>query len=569
MLKTLKVEQFVIIETLALDFEMGLTIFTGETGAGKSIILGAMSLILGEPATTDSIRQGFEQSVFEALIAPPKGHPVWEFLIGKNILAESDTEFLIHRIMKKSGKDEIQVNGKTIELDLLKEMGTFLVEIHGQFANQSLLGPDNQLHLLDLSGDFPREVFKNVEDALDELRRYEQELEEEKKFLVRHKGLKGKKVKDVCRRFDEIDMYKGFVAIAVEERDTLRTAKETMESFQNILGRFIATNGIIGSLGAANKTLAAQENLDQDKIADLAHYLAEALKYASSSVEEMGRLLPEYEIDVDPLTRYEAILVVMRDIAQDAKIEFDELEDYYDEMSTKLARIKNGRERIAEINNLVIEAKNNYRHHAHILTEKRIEAGKALSKAITAEFIPLMLNKAEFVVVVEEKPDIPWTKLGFNEVTFTARMNPGSPFTPISKTASGGELARMILALKVVLQLVQTTPTLVFDEVDTGIGGAAAAAVGERIAHLAETTQVLVITHSPQVASRGDQHLHITKKTDGVTTTSAVDTLSMDDRIDEISRMLAGDAITDQSQAAAKSLIDEAKTAANLRRKSA
>ena len=192
-------------------------------------------------------------------------------------------------------------------------------------------------------------------------------------------------------------------------------------------------------------------------------------------------------------------------------------------------------------------------------------AGKALSEAITAELPPLKLMKAEFDVLVEEKPDIEWTDRGFNEVTFIARMNPGTPFSPIAKTASGGEMARMVLALKVILQKVQTTPTLIFDEVDTGIGGPAAAAVGERIAQLADNTQVLVITHSPQVASRGHQHLHVSKKTDGMTTTSTVSTLSPEERIDEISRMLAGDTLTAESKAAAKSLIDEALAAAKLR----
>ncbi len=178
----------------------------------------------------------------------------------------------------------------------------------------------------------------------------------------------------------------------------------------------------------------------------------------------------------------------------------------------------------------------------------------------------MKLNKAEFRVKVEEKINMPWTERGINEVTFMGRMNPGMPFSPISETASGGELARMMLALKVVVQRVQTIPTLVFDEVDTGIGGAAAAAVGERLALLADTTQVLVITHSAQVAARGQQHLHVSKKSDAASTTSVVRTLSIQERTDEISRMLAGEEITSESQAAAKRLIDEASAAYTRRR---
>ena len=566
MLKKLEVDQFVIIDRLDLDFKERLTIFTGETGAGKSIILGAMALILGEEGKKDSIRQGAEQSVFEATFSPPEEHPVWEFMIKHKLVTAVQPEFTIHRTMRLKGKDDVKVNGHTVELELLKELGEFLVEIHGQFANHTLLGPENQLNLLDASGAFPQELFDNVANALDAVHRYEREEEEEKKFLARYKGLRGKKVMDVCRRFDDIGMKEGFIEETKEEYTTLRRAKETMEAFQSILGRFIATNGIVGSLGAANKTLAAQKHVDHEQMTDLAHYLDRALKNASSAVEEMNRIVPEYEIDLDPLENLKKVLAVLKTLAQEAKIEFQDLEAYWVEMSTKRSRIQNGRERLAELKNLLIEAKNDFRHHAHILSEERVKAGKVLSTSITSELAPLKLEKAEFIVVVEEKPEMPWTKLGFNEVTFTARMNPGMPFSPISETASGGELARMILALKVVLQKVQITSTLVFDEVDTGIGGAAAAAVGDRIGLLAEATQVLVITHSPQVASRGDQHLHISKRTEGETTISSVKELPMDERIDEISRMLAGDTITPESKAAAQSLIDEARNTTESRR---
>ena len=566
MLKKLFVEQFVIIEKLDLDFQNRLTIFTGETGAGKSIILGAMGLILGEPSKPQSIRQGSHKSEFEAVFAPKPDHAVWSHLKEKGYVNDGDTEFIINRTMKLEGEDDVLINKKPITVKILNEIGNYLIEIHGQFANQNLLGPENQLKLLDLSGNFPEEVFTNVSNALDGVHKYAKELEEEKTFLARHKGLAGKKVQDIYKRFKSVDMKEGYIAQIKEEYSTLRTAKETMEAFQSMLGRFIATNGIVGSLGAAKKTLANQKNLDAKKMEKLSQYLSEALTNASASVEEMNRLVPEYEIDLAPLELPQKKLTTLKALAQEAKLEFDDLEAYYKETYTKYHRIKNGRERLAEINDLLIKSKNEYRQHAEVLTEKRTAAGIELSKLITAEFIPLMLNKAQFEVEVEEKPDMEWTHLGFNEVTFKARMNPGMPFSPIAKTASGGELARMILALKVVLQRVQTTPTLVFDEVDTGIGGAAAAAVGERIAHLADTSQVLVITHSPQVASRGDQHLHISKRTDGETTISSVRELTMEERIDEISRMLAGDTITDQSQAAAQSLLDEAAKAAQQRR---
>ncbi len=564
MLKTLHIEQFVIIDKLDLDFQSGLTILTGETGAGKSILLDATGLILGEPSNIESIRRGSDQSVIEARIAPPANHPVWKFLADKSLVTAGETEFLIHRTIQRDGQNIIRVNGKTVELPLLKKLGTFLVEIHGQFANQSLLDPANQLTLLDLSGNFEPEIFSNVANALHEVHRYTKELEDEKEFLARHKG-ELRKIDDLLARFDEIGMKEGFIDEVQAEHARLRTAKETSETFQNILGRLIAANGVVVSLSAANQILGRQKNLDMAKMEKLNHFLTTSLDNARNAVSEMGRLAPEYEIDTAPLQRYEKILATLQTIAQESKIQFSELDAFYTAVYAKGKRLREGRDRLVQLDELLADAKRTYRHHAHILTEKRIAAGIALSEAITAEFAPLKLMRAEFQVQVEEKLNMEWTELGINVVTFTGRMNPGMPFSPIAVTASGGELARMMLALKVVVQKVQTIPTLIFDEVDTGIGGSAAAAVGERLALLAESTQVLVITHSPQVASRGAQHLHVSKQTDGVTTTSVVRGLTIHERIDEISRMLAGDTITAESHAAAKSLIEEAGRSASAR----
>ncbi len=565
MLKKFQIDQFVIIDTLDLDLEDHLTILTGETGAGKSILLGGLGLILGDTSTPESIRSGSDESTFRATFGPPKSHPVWQFLTEKNLAGANDNEFTIYRIMRRKGEDTITVNDKDVDLELLEELGRFIIEIHGQFANQSLTDPENQLTLLDLSGNFPPEVFKNVKDALDDVNRYTQELEDEKTFLARNKR-DAKHIEDVVRRFESIGMGEGFIENLQIEYATLLTAKETSEAFQNILSRLIASDGVVVGLSSANQILDRQKNVDMEKMVDLKNYLSEALKNARSAVDEMGRLAPEYEIDLKPLQRCEEHLKILKHISFENKIAFEDLYEYFVDMSTRRERLRNGRARLAELEDLLARSKARYLEHAAVLSEKRKVAGVELAKAVTNELPPLKLEKAQFQVEVKENPNNPWTERGLDEVIFMARMNPGSPFSPISETASGGELARLMLGLKVIVQGVQTTPTLVFDEVDTGIGGAAAAAVGERIATLAEGTQVLVITHSPQVASRGDQHLHVSKSTDGETTISKVVALSDQERLDEISRMLAGDTITDEALAAAKSLISEASTAASKRR---
>lgn len=564
MLKKLHIEQFVIIDTLDLDLQPGLTILTGETGAGKSILLDAMGLILGEPSNPDSIRQGQDRSLIRATLTPSERHPVWHFLKKNDIAATAGEAFTIERIITRGAPDRITLNGQTLDLELLQQIGTYLVEIHGQFANQSLLEPANQLRLLDLSGAFPPEIFKNVADALHEVHHHAKALEEEKLFLARHQR-ELPKIEETVRRFDNLGMKVGFIKFVQEDYERLLTAKGTSEAFQSILGQLIASNGVVITMSSLNNILNKQKNLDRENVASLSNLLSGALQNARNAVTELRRLAPAYEIDTEPLHKYKAILNELQAISKEAKIPFEELEDYYKTMSARMERMHKGRETLKNIDNALAAAKNSYREHAHILTQHRIAAGKKLSDAITAEFPPLKLDKAEFKVEVTEDMHMEWTDHGINIVTFTARMNPGMPFSPVVETASGGEMARMILGLKVVLQRVQTTPTLVFDEVDTGIGGSAAAAVGERLVLLAEATQVLVITHSPQVASRGNVHLHVSKKTDGVTTTSAVRTLSQDERIEELSRMLAGDEVTDESNAAARRLVQEAQNSATKR----
>lgn len=558
MLKQLKIDQFVIIDHSEMSFRDKLTIFTGETGAGKSIILSAMGQILGDEATPKSIRQGQDKSEFEATFSPVRENPVWQALIERQLVTPAETEFKIFRIMRKDGADTIQLNGKDIDLTFLQEIGPHLIEVHGQHANQSLLGPENQLNLLDKFGNFDQIYFDNVANALNEVHSLTKDLEEERLFLLKHKGAKGQELVKIYKKFQSIGMKEGYFLEVKEEHDVLMTAKSTMETFQNIMGRFVAANGIINGLSGAKNSLEIQNNLDQEKIVPLGKHLSDSLVSARNAVAEISRILPEYEIDLDPLTKLKETLAVMQQIAQDAEIEFSDLEEYFLTVSSKVHRIQNGRERLTEINELLAQAKNKYREHAHVLTDLRMQAANKMSEDITSEFTPLMLNKAQFQIDVIEKQDTEWTPIGFNKVTFKARMNPGMPFSPISETASGGEMARMILALKVVIQRSQTTSTLVFDEVDVGIGGAAAAAVGNRIAALANLVQVVVITHSPQVASRGNQHLHISKRVEGDKTISSVNELSEKERTEEISRMLAGGELTNESLAAAQSLITEA-----------
>lgn len=565
MLKKFTIEQLVIIDKLVLDVQNRLTVLTGETGAGKSILLDALGLILGNPSDPALIRAGAEKSVVEAMFALPTNAIVWKFLVEQGLVDGPQPELVIHREINQNGADLIQLNGKDVELPILNRAGAMLCEIHGQFANQSLLDPNNQLNLLDMSGAFTPETYKNVAEALHNLHAYRKELEDESEFYKINAHLMSK-MESMVARFIQAGMSEMTLEEMQSEYARLLTAYETSEAFQEILAHLVASNGAIKQLSASNMALERQQNLDAEKMKSLVTFLADALQNARNAVNETNRLSPEYAIDTKPLHKLRKNLDTLKKISGELKVNFETLTTYYNELVAKLNRVRNSRERMAELGELIQKSEYAYRQYAHILTEKRLTAAAAMAAAINAELPPLKLPNAQFKVLVEESPGNPWTDKGFNTVTFAARMNPGMPFSPIAETASGGELARLVLALKVVLQNVQTIPMLVFDEVDTGIGGAAAAAVGERIAFLAETTQVMVITHSPQVASRGDQHMHVSKKTDGVTTTSLVRMLTLEERMNEVSRMLAGDTITAEALAAAKSLIEEASKAAGARR---
>ena len=565
MLKKFTIEQLVIIDKLVLDVADKLTVLTGETGAGKSILLDALGLILGNVSDKELIRAGAEKSVIEAQFDLPTDAIVWKYLVEQGLAEANQKELIIHREVKREGDDEMTVNGKPVALDVLNKAGTMLCEIHGQFANQSLFEPSNQLNLLDLSGAFDNETYRAVREEFHNLSRYRQELEDESEFYKKNVQNIGK-MEALVSRFEQAGLGEMDIKPMKEEYARLLTAYETSEAFQEILSHLVATNGAIKSLSASNIALDRQENLERDKMKDLDGFLKAALQNARAAVSETNRLSPEYAIDTKPLHKHKKNLETLKKMSEDLKLKLDDISDYYKALVVRLNRARNCRERMAQLTEMIQKTEYSYRQYAHILTEKRIAAGVAMSTKINAELPALKLKNAQFKVLVEEKPDTPWTEKGFNTVTFTARMNPGMPFSPMAETASGGELARMVLAMKVVLQKVMTIPMLVFDEVDTGIGGAAAAAVGERIAHLAETTQVMVITHSPQVASRGDQHLHVSKKTDGVVTTSFARMLTMDERTSEVSRMLAGEVITSEAEAAARSLINEAAAAATLRR---
>jgi DNA repair protein RecN (Recombination protein N) len=563
MLKKLNISQFVIIDEVNLDFKNGLTTLTGETGAGKSIMLDALGLILGDAGDAEMVRLGADQATIEAHLEMQNEHPTWAIL-KKHGLDIPPPVFRMRRVLTRDGLNESYINDQSVPLEVMQELGAVMIEIHGQFANTNITNPIYQRDMLDSFGGY-KDLLKNTASAWGTMRALEKALEEEKKFMA---NAAAERV-ELTALVAEMKLLKAkpgeYEQMEADQKELTRQ-KLVGETLQSVQAQMVAGSGAERSLSGASRIIEKQKSLDTEVLEPLADKVNKALEYAREATSELFNLMPRYEVDMERLHAIEDRIEKFKKLAAKKNAEPRTLPDLFTTLDARLKRILQAQEMIKELEDKVMSARGDYLKNSQALSEVRSKAAVDLSIAITNEFKPLKLGSAEFLVEVSELPSNEWGPTGINEVVYTARTNLGMPFSTIAKTASGGELARMILALKVILQSVQVTTTLIFDEVDTGIGGSAAAAVGERIAKLADNTQVLVITHSPQVASRGDQHLNVSKTSDGQKTITHVQTLSMEEREDEIARMLAGDTITPEAKANAVSLISEASEAAKIRR---
>jgi DNA repair protein RecN (Recombination protein N) len=471
---------------------------------------------------------------------------------------------MLRRVLGREGRNESYLNGQPVELDVMQELGATLIEIHGQFANVNIMDPVHQRAMLDSFGGY-KDLLKGTENAWITLRALEKALDDEKRFMA-NAAAERIELTAMVAEMKKMKIKTGeYEQMVIDQRELTRQ-KLVGECLQSVQAQMVAGNGAERSLSGASRIIDKQKFLDADVLEPLSIKIAQALQFARDATTELFNIMPNYEVDIERLHKIEARLERCNKIAAKRDVDPHTLPEVYIVLDARLNRILAAPELIKELEDKVMVARGEYLKNSQALSKERIKAAKELSEAITKEFQPLKLGSAAFLVEVNELPSHQWGPTGINEIIYTARTNFGMPFSTIAKTASGGELARMILALKVILQAVQVTTTLIFDEVDSGIGGSAAAAVGERIAKLADDTQVLVITHSPQVAARGEHHLSVSKSSDGYKTTTHVQALTEEERRTEVARMLAGDTITPEARAAAISLINEALAASKVRR---
>ena len=554
MLNSLAIRDVVLIEALDLQFGAGLGVLTGETGAGKSILLDALGLALGARGEAGLVRQGAAQAVVTATFdTPPADGPIVALLTENGLDVEPGEPLLIRRIVKADGGSRAFVNDQPASAGLLRELATWLVEIHGQHDDRGLLNARGHRALLD--------AFGRV-DAGTTAAAYKAWRDAEGALAAARAGI------DTAQRDREwLEHAVGELrALAPEpgEEETLADRRRTMQRAEKIAEDLAAIdNWLEGSDGGLSQLRQAARVLeriagDHAAFADALAAIDRAVIEGAVAEDRLRTAKTDLWFDPATLEEDETRLFELRGMARKHRVQPDDLADLASELAGKLAALEAGEEGLAALEDKLAAARSRYDAAADALSTARTEAALRLDVAVKGELVPLKLDAARFRTVVAAAPSENWSAAGKDRVEFEISTNPGAPFAPLVKIASGGELSRFILALKVALAEQGGAATMIFDEIDRGVGGAVASAIGERLARLAGGTQLLVVTHSPQVAARGGHHLLIAKSHDGTVTRTGVTSLDEDARREEIARMLSGATITPEARAQAERLLETA-----------
>lgn len=552
MLQSLSIRNVVLIDKLDLDFKSGLSVLTGETGAGKSILLDSLGLVLGNRAETSLIRQGEDKLSVTAQFSLQKQTPALRALLDEYEI-EADDELLIKRSLTRDGKGKIFINDQPAGAKLLKEIGKYLVEVHGQFDNQGLLNPANHLDVLDAYGAY-KPLADRTAAAFAAYKKARAARQEAEKNIARAK----EDEENLRHWVDELEKMNPRPDEEDElgkKRQEMMNAEKIIDSLNYAYGALTERADVQGAIRSAQSAMDKVNTLVDGRYQTIIDMLDQALIDISETVNELEEVSHNISLNQNELENIEERLYALRGLARKHNVAVSDLPQTLADFRNRLSTIELGEEGIAALRKAEDTAQLDYVKAANELSSARQAAALQLDNKVMSELPPLKMEKARFVTVVEKTDESGWSEKGFNNVYFTVATNPNSPQGPLNKIASGGELARFMLALKVNLAQSSSVATMIFDEVDAGVGGATAQAVGERLARLAHDVQVLVVTHSPQVAACGNNHFKVEKSTAGNVTTTTVRELTKIEKSEEIARMLAGEVITDAARAAAKVLI--------------
>ncbi|EFO31033.1 DNA repair protein RecN [Roseibium sp. TrichSKD4] len=554
MLANLAIRDIVLIDRLDLEFSEGMSVLTGETGAGKSILLDSLALALGGRGDADLVRHGERQGQVTAVFDVPMAHPVRTFLSENDISDDSDV--ILRRVQASDGRTRAFINDQPVSAGLMRQAGNLLVEIHGQHDDRALVDPESHRELVDLFGWLQGEA-DGVASAYSA-------------FKMAEKSVKDHEARIETAR-KEADYLKASVeelsALAPQsgEEEELAERRATMMKVEKIAGdlneAFETLNGNASPIPELASLLRRMER-KADDVPDLlgapVSALASALDYLEDARGGLESALRETDFDPRELESVEERLFALRAASRKFSVPVEELSPLCERMAVDLADLDAGEDKLSALHEAARKARDAFDQKALKLSTKREKAARALEKAVLDELPALKLERARFIVEMTSNAETP-SRSGIDELEFHVQTNPGTKPGPMMKVASGGELSRFLLALKVALADKGSAPTLVFDEIDTGVGGAVAEAIGVRLARLASSVQVLTVTHAPQVAARAAGHFLIAKEeTAPERMATRVKRIDDEHRSEEIARMLAGSTITEEARAAARKLIHEA-----------
>ena len=558
MLRSLAIRDVVLIHRLQLEFTPGLCALTGETGAGKSILLDSLGLALGNRADSGLLRPGAEQAKVAASFDISESHPV-RAVLDEHDVEIADDQLVMRRVLSKDGRSRAYVNDQPVSVTLLRRLADNLVEIQGQFEQRGLLNQANHRDLLDAYAglqDRGRQVAQRYEawrQALEAYQSAQAELEQARQdeAYLRHE----------VDELDQLQPQAGEEQQLAEQRNRLMNAEKLVDAFNAAEAELTggeSARGAEDSLASARRALERIAEQAGEDIQGVLEALDRAMSETEDALARLRSLSSEIELDSGRQQEIEERYFALKDLARKHGCEVDALPEVHERLQTRLNAIDSGGQHLQDLADKAEQARQAFHEEAKALSEARAEAAGRLDAAINAELPPLKLEKATFKTRLQPLNENDWGPNGIERVSFEVATNPGANPGPLNKIASGGELSRFLLALKVVLAQVSPERSLVFDEVDSGIGGAAAAAVGDRLARLSQGRQLLVVTHSPQVAARADHHFRVAKASDGEATVTDVSQLSEDQRREEIARMLSGTHVTDEARAAAAKLMGAA-----------
>jgi DNA repair protein RecN (Recombination protein N) len=555
MLSRLSIRDIVLIDRLDIDFAEGLAVLTGETGAGKSILLDAFALALGGRGDQSLVRHGVEQGQVIAVFEVGKKHPARALLESNDIPVED--ELILRRVQLADGRTRAFVNDQPVSVQVIKQLGAALVEIHGQHDDRALVDAGTHRRLLDASAGLEADAAKV--EALWEARRAAREAADAHKADVERAKREGDWLRHAVDELNKLAPQAGEETALAERRATMMQSEKVAEDLREAHDVIAGSHSSMPALAAAIRRLERRAAQAPALIEPAVKAFDAALNALEETRAHLEAALRAADYDPAELERIEERLFALRAAGRKYNVQVDDLAALAERYKNDIAMIDAGEDKLKQLEAAAAQSEADFRKFADVLSKARVKAGAALDKAVNGELKPLKLERAQFSTEIVSDPAAAGAN-GIDRVEFWVQTNPGTRPGPLMKVASGGELSRFLLALKVVLADRGSAPTLVFDEIDTGVGGAVADAIGVRLARLSRGVQVLAVTHAPQVAARADRHYVISKDAleKGKRVATRVSEVAAEKRREEIARMLAGAEITAEARAAAERLIKAA-----------